>query len=463
MIMFAAKFVIMDECDQMRSDSDKHHRDTLMVVVRDYCANNRVPVLLATATPFGGKDTEDVQVASFLGVSTERGQIKDAIQSRMVVTRKMDVVDKDFPQLAVYCVNVEQSHVAWLSSDEYTFTEKMLKMFMQARKKNTPMDGVMLKQHEYFHDVKRYYATLYLVKECIQTIYRGQNVTRVLITSERIPWSAITRVLIEYLFGDVDYGMYMQLPGDLQKMFRQKGSKGPYMFTRSDMDGTRVPIVVNVHDSGNYNPFTGENDANATKKISSDKVAEMREKFNEGKELHVFIQGISCGSKNWNAVPTDRGHHMLHILPHGNSYLNVDLRQVVSRTNRFNSHGQCNLVSLCNGAERTDILKNVFRFFQKESSVASLLTVSSSQVQDETAINDETDKLKRDFNYPLFQSNISEWREKYFRPISKDGLSKVCFHKDGKYVEGDGIIIQDTLSVNMQKARASSLDSFYDF
>ena len=191
-------------------------------------------------------------------------------------------------------------------------------------------------------------------------------------------------------------------------------------------------------------PFFGSKDI---KTKTDEQVKKIRDDFNQG-SVHVFIQGLSCGCKNWSAVPVNPSHHILHILPHGNSFHNIMLRQAVSRTNRIVSHGKVNVLMFCSSVDDKDMLKNIEKFYFKEERVAKL-----QQTQDALLPAEGVDvDIKQD---------IERSRERLSKGITKESYIRVAFDTDKEnlhFVSVDGAAPLKSLSVNMKDTVSMQVD-----
>ena len=407
-----AKLLILDECDKMRGNTDMHFRKTFLDIIESYFIPNEIPTLIVTGTPFSsGQVAEAQNVAEFMGWNFTHSNALRYLQDHMVVCKKIDVNDENFPPLAVSLVNID-SAASWGMPDNMKIFVRMYVGMLDFSEGGT-IGG---------YDEKNYYSDNVFIATLMGILSCLEKQQQILITAERIKFCNVLAFLVELIFNQVtDDRLNTIVPENLHHYF-EKGDDGNYSFKHKFVGDLNSQVNIFVHNSEVWDSWNGT----TSHSVSDEYLVESRAKLNSG-EIQVYIQGLQCGAKNWSAVPTNQEKYIPHLFPHGASYMNVMLVQAISRTNRFNAHGVCNVV-LFSRSSKEDLKKNFFQLQTKETDKRSILSDSKAEMD---------------------SSLDAKWIEEHFQPATYDAFEQVIHNRQKKFVCVSGIIPLPNLSINM--------------
>lgn len=437
--------VITDEMEIMRSSADAFRRTLFKDVLTG--SLHSVPVLMNTATPFGGMEDDNQQVADFLGVtsidSMSMKEICKSIQERMVCIKKQDVLDDPFPPLAVYAVNVDQSD-KWLTSEETNFIHAIVHL---------ECSGI---DDDLFH-ISNVCAAVASIKECLLQYKKLK--TRLLMTVERVLFAVLIRFLAMCLFFENPEEMFENMKNifvtqarqdnkrlrqgqakeNLFKEYFVKTRNGGVLFKRARKISIDKKFYVETCTDA-LNRQQSLKVMPAAIAVDDDSMQKQRLALNTGNYddgvLLCMIQTQQKGSRGWNCVPDDGGY-VVHIAPQGISCFHTNLLQMLSRTNRFNSKGVSTFLAFMLFDQKS-LERNVGRCIQKHGRI---LEVTASSPADEEVLEDLTASSAADVK-------ISENLE----TLSSKNFETLLFERPKSFHAFPGILPLEPLSHGMETA-----------
>lgn len=458
-IMQKCSLCIFDEIDWMRSKKDEN--SSFRKIIKNVLSNafEDVPLLLVTATPFAGQIKDAELVADFLDIDTEKDEWNMKMKEIIVEVKKHEMSDEEYPSLAPYLVNVNESGT-FLESN----VKKVIDLCLAWRLENDinykrKIDRIE-HQHEknidiYFYNANRYYAAVYCAIQCMNT-WKNTNGNHIslLVSVEYIVCGHILRNILNLIYGKKTMEDIIDVYGEksgheIMTCFTKKANN-VYTFNfkgYNPPEGIEIPFNTTVQE---------QSEVMETLPPPTDKEAQRYIydfcQGSGGAKYAFLFQGVKYGCKGWSAVMKRPQDTILHIILQGAPFKHDDFVQLLSRTNRKNSPRDIPAVVLVFGLPYVvDIERNLWKPLKKQYRVR--LNITGKEEKDISEFSKAYPELSYD-EYSQDNSSKARWIVDHFPTMDAETMNKLIFptRGDKTWVEGSGFLPLKEFAVNMTES-----------